>query len=203
MSIYGQWLFPSLIDWTMRAPQLSEHRRRVVQHARGQVLEIGIGSGMNLPFYGGGVERLVGLDPSPQLLERARRLLWQVSFPVDLLQGSAQAIPVRDASFDSTVMTWSLCSIDDPLAALAEIRRVLGQGGELLFVEHGLAPDPGMARWQHRLDPLWARVSCHLDRPVQELLKQAGFRVAESRSGYLPIGPRWLTYCYEGRARPM
>lgn len=98
-------------------------------------------------------------------------------------------------------MTWSLCSIDDPLAALAEIRRVLRRDGELLFVEHGLAPDPGVAKWQHRLDPIWMRVSCHLDRPVQQLMKQAGFLVVAGRSGYLQIGPRIITYLYEGRAR--
>ena len=200
MSIDGQWLFPYLIDWTMRTPHLSEHRKRIVQHARGQVLEIGIGSGRNLPFYGSGVARLVGLDPSPLLLGKARSLLTQVKFPAHLLQASAEAIPLRDASFESVVMTWSLCSIDDPLAALAEIRRVLRRDGELLFVEHGLAPDPGVAKWQHRLDPIWTRVSCHLDRPVQQLMKQAGFRVAEGRSGYLPIGPRIMTYLYEGRA---
>ena len=185
----------------MRNADLAPYRRRVVALARGRVLEVGIGSGLNLPLYGPEVERVIGLDPSPELLSLAKRQRASPGVAVHLLRASAEAIPVRDAAFDSVVMTWSLCSIDHPLTALAEIRRVLRPEGELLFVEHGLAPAPDVARWQHRLDPLWTPVSCHLDRPVEQLMKQAGFLVVEGHSDYLPTGPRIMTYFYEGRSR--
>ena len=144
---------------------------------------------------------IVGLDPSARLLSMARRRADRVNAPVELMQGSATAIPLGDASVDTLVMTWTLCSIPDPLAALDEMRRVLKPGGALLFVEHGLSPEPGVARWQQWLTPAWRRLAggCHLDRKVDDLLREAGFAIAELKAAYAD-GPRPMTYTYEGRA---
>jgi ubiquinone/menaquinone biosynthesis C-methylase UbiE len=125
----------------------------------------------------------------------------RASCPAHLLRAAAEAIPLRDASVNTVVMTWTLCSLRDAHAGLAEVRRVLRPGGELIFVEHGLAPDPAVARWQHRLDPLWARISCHLDNPVERLVAEASFTLVEHRAGYLRTGPRVLTFMTEGVAR--
>ena len=203
MGIYSRWVFPRLVDWTMRNADLAPYRRRVVARARGQVLEVGIGSGLNLPLYGPEVERVIGLDPSPEFLGMAERLRAGSRFPVRLIQASAEAIPVRDQAIGSVVMTWTLCSTTNPLKALKEIRRVLKPEGELLFVEHGLAPEPRVEKWQHRLDPLWKRISCHLDRPVDRLMAQAGFSLTELATGYLRRGPKPMAFMYEGRARPL
>jgi ubiquinone/menaquinone biosynthesis C-methylase UbiE len=123
-------------------------------------LEIGIGSGLNLPFYKDGVVWVIGIDPSRELLRRASAV--PTRKPVHLVQAKAEALPLADGSVDSIVMTWSLCSVADAPAALSEMRRVLRPDGEVIFVEHGLAPDPSVARWQHRLDPVWRQISCHL-----------------------------------------
>ena len=203
MGLYARHVLPRLIAWAMRHPDLAVCRCRLVPLARGRVLEVGIGSGPNLPLYAGrpAVERVIGLDPSPALLARAAAAAATAACPVHLVQASADAIPLPDRSVDTLVMTWTLCSVPDARSALAELRRVLRPGGELLFVEHGLAPEPGVAAWQRRLDPLWTRLSCHLDLPVERLLRDAGFAPAALRTGYLGTGPRPLTFLYEGRAR--
>jgi len=202
MSIYGRWVLPRLIDWSMRSVDLMPYRERLVPLARGWVLEIGVGSGLNLPLYASSVERVIGLDPSSELLRRALPMTFRAMCPVHLVQAAAEAIPLVDSSMDTVVMTWTLCSLRNTRAGLAEIRRVLKRGGELLFIEHGLAPEPRVAVWQHRLDPLWARVSCHLDNPVDQLLREAGFDLVTLNSGYLGRGPKPMTFMYEGRARP-
>lgn len=201
MSIYERWVLPPLLDLVMRQRQIQKYRRELIPAARGRVLEIGIGSGLNLPLYAAGVNTVVGLDPSERLLSMARRRAAQADVPVDLMQGSASAIPLDNDSVDMLVMTWTLCSIPDPIAALREMRRVLKPGGALLFVEHGLSPEPGVARWQHRLTPVWRHISggCHLDRKVDDLIRAGGFEVAELKTEYAR-GPRPMTYMYEGRA---
>jgi len=202
VTFYQHRILPRLIAWAMRTEQLTPYRKRLVTRARGRVLEVGIGSGLNLPLYGPQVERVVGLEPSAALLNRAVPLASRAACPVHLLRATAEAMPLAPASMDTVVMTWTLCSLGDASAGLREIRRVLRPDGRLLFVEHGLAPEPGIAAWQHRLDPLWWRVSCHLDNPVERLLAEAGFRFDELRSGYLGTGPRLVTYMTEGVARP-
>ncbi len=200
MNFYDRFILPPLLDFAMRQSQLLAYRQAVVPAARGRVLEIGIGSGLNLPIYSGDVE-LVGLDPSEHLLAMARVRAAETRTKVDLLQASAISIPLEDAAVDAVVMTWSLCSIADPLAALAEMRRVLKPGGALFFVEHGLSPEPSVAKWQHRLTPLWRHVAggCHLDRKVDDLVRGAGFVISELHKDYAQ-GPRPLTFMYEGRA---
>ena len=202
MNLYTERILPRLIAWAMRTEALAPYRERLIPQARGLVLEVGVGSGLNLPLYRTQVECVVGLDPSAALLRRAAALAPQAACPVHLLRAAAEAIPLAPASVDTVVMTWTLCSLRDASAGLREMRRILRPDGRLLFVEHGLAPEPGIAAWQHRLDPLWRRVSWHLDNPVQRLLAEAGFDVIELRSGYLGAGPRFATYMTEGVARP-
>jgi len=201
MSIYAEWILPRLIAWTMRTKELAPYRRRLIPRAAGRVLEVGAGSGLNFSLYGAAVEQVVALDPSLALLRRARVEAAAAPRPVTLLRGTAEAIPLCDRSIDTVVMTWTLCSLRNPGAGLTEMRRVLRPGGMLIFVEHGLAPDPSIAAWQHRLDPFWARISCHLDTPVDRLVSEAGFALVEHRSGYLGTGPRVLTFMTEGVAR--
>jgi ubiquinone/menaquinone biosynthesis C-methylase UbiE len=203
MSFYEEWILPTLIDLSMRNKRLRPYRERVAGAAEGRVLDVGIGSGLNLPFYARQAQEVFGLDPSPRLLERARRNRQRADVPVRLLEGSAERIPLADRSMDTIVMTWTGCSIPDVRAALMEMRRVLRVGGRLLFVEHGRAPDAGVARWQDRLDPLWLRFSggCHLNRKIDDLLSDAGFRIDRLETGYIP-GPRIMTFLYEGAAGP-
>jgi ubiquinone/menaquinone biosynthesis C-methylase UbiE len=201
MSLYERWVLPRLIDLAMRQDTIQKYRRALVPAARGRVLEVGVGSGLNLPLYAPGVSEVIGLDPSERLLDMARRRAATAGVPVSLTQGTATAMPVDDGSIDTVVMTWTLCSIPDPMAALREMRRVLKPGGSLLFVEHGLAPEPGVARWQHRITPVWRRCAggCHLDRKIDDLVRAAGFALPELKTGY-GDGPRPMTYMYEGRA---
>lgn len=199
MGFYQQSVLPHLINLAMKNREVVRYRRQVIPLARGCVLEVGIGSGLNLPFYGPQVSRVLGLDPSPQLLEMAGRRLGIVPFLVELLQGSAEAIPLRRGSIDTVVSTWTLCSIPDVRCALAEMRQVLKPGGRFLFVEHGLAPEPGVQRWQHRLTPLWKRIGggCHLDRKMDDLIIGAGFRIEALATEYAR-GPKLAAFFYRG-----
>ena len=201
MNLYSRFVLPPILNWVMKDKRLRERREQLVPKARGAVLEIGIGSGLNLPYYDASrVRRLCAVDPSAELLAMAAKRAKRLALEVQLVQQGAERLPFRDASFDSALLTWTLCSIPDPGAALAEIRRVLKPGGELLFIEHGLAPDPGVARWQRRLTPLWRPLAggCHMDRPIGELVRRV-FPSVEIRAFYLD-GPRILTWMYEGSA---
>jgi ubiquinone/menaquinone biosynthesis C-methylase UbiE len=202
LGLYARVVVPRLIERVMREERLLPLRQRVVRGARGRVLEIGIGAGANLPLYGREVMSLQGVDPSPYLLAHARRTAGWLPFPVSLLEQSAEHLPMADASVDTAVVSWSLCSIPDPLAALREVHRVLVPGGTLRFVEHGLSPAPGLGRWQRRLSPVWSRLAggCRLDRRVDRLLERAGFSIEHVETGHLLPGPRLLTYHYLGVA---
>jgi ubiquinone/menaquinone biosynthesis C-methylase UbiE len=204
MGFYHDRVLPHLVHLAMRQRDLAGYRARVIAQAEGRVLEIGIGSGLNLPYYSARTECVIGLDPSPKLLAMTRRAAQRAAIPVELFEDSAEAIPLQDRSVDTVVTTWTMCSIPDARRALGEMRRVLKPQGRLLFVEHGRAPEPAVQRWQDRLTPLWRRVSggCHLNRAIGELIGSAGFRIERLETGYMR-GPRPLTFMYEGSARPL
>jgi ubiquinone/menaquinone biosynthesis C-methylase UbiE len=166
------------------------------------VLEIGVGSGLNLPIYGPAVDRVCGIDPSPELLRLASKRSVDASFPVSLVRASAEELPFSEAVFGTLVMTWTLCSIPNPNAALHEMRRVLKVGGRLLFVEHGLSPEARIIRWQHRLTPCWKRIGggCHLDRKMDDVIRAAGFGVDALETGYMK-GPKPFAFMYQGAQR--
>ncbi|HEV2356791.1 MAG TPA: class I SAM-dependent methyltransferase [bacterium] len=201
MAFYSDFVLPRLCDLAMRNRQLLPYRKRVVGSARGRVLEIGAGSGLNLPFYGS-VREILALEPVPRLIAMARRAT-SATVPVTFIEGSAEAIPLEDGTVDTVVTTWTLCSIPDADVALHEMRRVLRPGGRLVFVEHGLATEENVRRWQDRLTPLWRRVSggCHLNRPIRAMIEGSGFRLERLETGYLP-GPKMLNFTHEGSAVP-
>ena len=202
MSFYEDRILPHLVNLAMRNHRLLPYRERVVAGAEGRVLEIGIGSGLNLPFYAPRVREVLGLEPAPRLIAMARGAAKKTAIPVTLLQGSAEAIPLDDASIDTVVFTWTLCSIPDPALALHEMRRVLKPSGRLLFVEHGQAPEANVRRWQDRLTPAWKRIAggCHLNRPIRTLIETNGFDMLKIETGYMR-GPKPMTFIYEGYAR--
>lgn len=201
MGIYEKLILPRLLDLAMRNSRLANYRQATVGAARGVVLEIGVGSGLNLPLYGPAVDRVCGIDPSSELLGRARERIADARVPVLLVRASAEQLPFTVAAFDTLVMTWTLCSIPKPSMALNEVRRVLKPGGRLLFVEHGLSPEPRIIGWQRWLTPCWKRIGggCHLDRKMDDLIRAAGFRIDTLETGYMK-GPKPWTFMYQGAA---
>ena len=195
---------PTTLDRTGDAEQPTRWlSAAAIGTARGRVLEIGVGSGLNLPLYGAAVERVCGIYPSPELLGRASGRMADARVPVSLVRASAEQLPFAEGAFDSVVMTWTLCSIPNPSTALSEMRRVLNSNGRLVFVEHGLSPEPRIVRWQRRLTPFWKRIGggCHLDRKMDDLIRAAGFRVDALETGYMR-GPKPWTFMYQGTATP-
>jgi ubiquinone/menaquinone biosynthesis C-methylase UbiE len=201
MSWYDRYVLPRLIDAACSQPPMQALRARYVPRAAGDVLEMGIGSGLNLVHYSSAVRSITGLDPAIELTARAETRARRIAAPVTLLRVSGEEIPAPDARFDSLVCTWTLCSIPNVHAALREMRRVLKPGGRLFFVEHGRAPEPGVQRWQRRLEPLWKKIGggCHLTRAADELIAAAGFRIVEREAGYQP-GPRFAAFMTHGVA---
>jgi ubiquinone/menaquinone biosynthesis C-methylase UbiE len=203
MSFYNDAILPRLCHFAMRNPQLVPYRERAAGAAEGRVLEIGIGSGLNLPLYSSRVEEVLGLEPAPRLIDMARSAARDSAVSINLIEGTAEAIPVEGESIDTVVTTWTLCTIPDAEQALREMRRVLKANGHLLFVEHGLAPDESVRWWQHRLTPAWRYISggCHLNRPIQSMIENVGFDIDRMKTSYMP-GPKPMTFMYEGSARP-
>ena len=201
-NLYNQYVLPRLIHYAMKRDELTRLRAAHIPAARGVVLDVGMGSGLNVPFYTTAVTKLYGVDRSPELLAHARSMTAAAPFPVDLLNQDADRLSLADACVDTVVITWSLCSIANTTGALSEMGRVLKPGGAVIFIEHGLAPDAGVRKWQNRLTPVWRRCAggCHLNRKTDDLLRGAGFTIESLQTGYL-AGPRALTFMYEGVAR--
>jgi len=204
MGIYNRYVLPRLINRTMQNTRAAAERTRFVPCASGKVLEVGIGSGLNIPFYSPDLDTLVGLDPSVALWKLGRQRMAAAPFPIAYIGGSGEHIPLEDKMFDTVVTTWTLCTIPNPVTALKEMRRVLKPDGRLIFVEHGLAPDRRVQVWQNRLNPLWHRLAggCNLQRRIDTLIADAGFRICQIEMGYLQ-GPKPFSFLYKGLARPI
>lgn len=202
MGFYEKHLLPKLLNSIMKDPGMLYLRKKQIPLATGKVLEIGIGSGLNIPLYGKDVQ-VTGVDPSIELQSYARKLAADADIDVEFIARGAEDIPLADDTFDSAVVTWTLCTIADPMAALLEIKRVLKPDGKLVFVEHGSAPEPEVVKWQDRVDPFWSAIAggCHINRRPDEMMVDAGFRFQEIERKYIK-GPRIMTFNYRGIARP-
>ena len=203
MGFYETRILPHILDKACSIRSVTELRRQLVPQCHGTVLEVGIGSGLNLPFYDPGrVDKLYGLEPSEAMRRKARRPIARAPLPVDWLGLPGEAIPLEDESVDTLLLTFTLCTIPDWRKALEQMHRVLRPDGQLLFLEHGRCPSPGVRSWQDRLTPVWKKLAggCHLNRPIDELLAGSGFHIDKLDNFYLPKAPRLAGYLYMGRA---
>lgn len=202
-SLYDRFVLPKFLKCACSSRPVMKQRAKVVPRAEGRVLELGVGMGLNIGFYDPeAVTSITGVDPSPELRAIAMAAPRDPRLSLRVEDGTAEALPFEAGSFDSVVCTFTLCSVHTPSAALAEARRVLKPGGRFLFCEHGLAPDPGVAKWQRRIEPVWKRLAggCHLTRPVTSAITAAGFTVRRSESMYLPGTPRFAGWSEWGEA---
>lgn len=203
MGFYDRYILPKLLDAACSARPIERQRAKIVPQAEGVVLELGFGSGLNLPYYDPGkVTHLFALEPSQGMLARAKANASAASIPIDVLPETAEALSLGAASVDTVLVTYSLCTIPDPVSALTAARRVLKPGGRLLFCEHGIAPDADVQRWQRRIEPVWKVIGggCHLTRQIPALVRSAGFAIDGMETMYLPKSPRWAGYNYWGVA---
>lgn len=204
MGLYSKYILPKIVHLSCSAKPNMRQREKVVPEARGRVLEIGIGSGLNLPYYDAErVEKCWGLDPAPEMLKLAGRAADSVAVDVEFLEAPADDIPLDDGSVDTVLLTYTLCTISDPQPALEEMARVLGPDGRLIFCEHGAAPDASVRRWQDLLNPVWKRLGggCNLNRLIPNLIQRGGFRVDRMETMYIP-GWRPACFNYWGAAVP-
>lgn len=203
MGFYDKYILPRFINCACGTKPVMKQREKVVPRASGTVLEIGIGTGLNLPFYNPArIDRLIGLDPSEDSWKLAGKRAQHLDFEVEFIGLPGEQIPLEDDSVDTVLVTFSLCTIPDPVSALRGMGRVLRQGGELIFCEHGCAPDPGVRKWQDRINPLWKKLAggCHLNRDIPALLGAGGFRITEMNTAYLPGTPRVAGFNFWGTA---
>jgi len=203
MNFYDEHCLPHLIHCACGLKVIQSQREKVVPVAEGRVLEVGMGSALNIPFYDPDkVEFVWGLEPSQAMRKKARKNLGRAPFEVRLLDLPGEEIPLDDNSVDSVLLTYTLCTIPDWRNALQQMRRVLKPGGKLIFCEHGLAPDERVRKWQDRVNPVWKKVAggCHLNRPIPDYIEEGGFTIQTLDSGYLP-GPKFAGFNYWGIAK--
>ena len=202
MGLYERFILPKVVHLTCSSKPIRYQRRQVVPLAKGRVLEIGIGSGLNLPYYDPSkVERVWGLEPSMQMRAMAEKRVRETQLKVEFIGLSDDEIPLESDSVDTVLVTYTLCTIPDVVRALEGMRRVLKPGGELIFSEHGLAPDENVRRWQDRLNPIWKRLGggCNLNRPIPSLIEQGGFKIKSMETMYIP-GWKPASFNYWGTA---
>lgn len=203
MNIYEEYCLPFVIDKVCNVPPVNKNREAIVPLAKGRVLEVGMGSGLNLRHYNkDNVEFVWGLEPSHGMRRRAQYNLRQSPVEVKWLDLPSEEVPLDDNSVDTVLLTYTLCTIPDWQKALEQMRRVLKPGGQLLFSEHGTAPDAAVKKWQDRLNPAWKAVAggCHLNRPINKLLEQSGFKVQQLEAAYMPKIPKFAGFNYRGIA---
>jgi ubiquinone/menaquinone biosynthesis C-methylase UbiE len=204
MSFYEERVLPHLIDWVCSTGPQQKQREKIVHLAEGDVLEIGFGSGLNLPHYlPDRVRRVFALEPSPGMRRKAKPNVAASGLDVEFIELPGERIPLENDSVDTVLVTYTLCTIADAAAALEGMRRVLKPGGQLIFCEHGIAPDENIRRWQHRLNRGWRRFAggCNMNRDIVSLIEAGGFRITLDERMYLP-GPRILNYNFWGTAKP-
>ncbi|MEP3654295.1 MAG: class I SAM-dependent methyltransferase [Litorimonas sp.] len=202
MGFYARYILPCCLDKACSIGPIDKQRAKIVPLAKGRVLEIGIGSGLNLPHYDASkVSTVIGVDPDAHIWERSKTRRDAAEFPIERIGLSGEDIPMESGTADTVVVTYSLCTIPDPVKALREMRRILKSGGEILFCEHGRAPEASVAKWQNRIDPIWSKIAggCHSGRDIPDLIAQAGLEITELNQQYIP-GPKVLSYNYWGRA---
>jgi len=203
MGFYDKYILPHFLNCACGSKPVKYQREKVVPMAEGLVLEVGIGSGLNIPFYDAAkVDRILGLDPSEELNRMALKVAEQKGIPVDFILGGAEDMPLPDNHVDTVLVTFTMCTIPEVTAANKEMLRVLKPGGKVIFCEHGLAPDVKVSKWQSRLDPVWGKIAggCHLNRDIPRLIKNAGFEIKTMEQMYLPSTPKFAGYNYWGTA---
>jgi len=201
MGFYSRVIFPRLMDWSMAGPDIAKYRQEVLAQVQGEVLEIGFGTGLNLPYYPKRIRKITTVDPNPGVNQLAQKRIQESSMMVDHRVLSGEQLPMADNTFDSVVSTWTLCSIANVDQAIQEIYRVLKPGGRFFFIEHGLSEDPGVQIWQHRLNPIQKVIGdgCHLDRDIQTLIKKQ-FQEIEIEQFDMENAPKTLGHLYRGVA---
>jgi ubiquinone/menaquinone biosynthesis C-methylase UbiE len=203
LGFYDKYILPHFLNCACGSKPIVYQREKVVPLAEGLVLEVGIGSGLNIPFYDSSkVDKILGLDPSEELNRMALKVAAEKGIPVEFILGGAEAIPLPDNHVDSVLVTYTMCTIPQVAAANKEILRVLKPQGKMIFCEHGLAPDANVSKWQNRIDPYWGKIAggCHLNRNIPALITEAGFEIESMEQMYLPSTPRFAGYNYWGTA---
>ena len=203
MSLYDKYVLPKFLNCACGSKPVEYQRKKVVPHAEGVVLEVGIGSGLNLPFYDESkVSQIWGLDPSEELSSMAKETAKNLDIDVKFISSGAEDIPLPDNYFDTALVTYTMCTIPEVIRANIEIKRVLKNTGKLIFCEHGKAPDLNIAKWQSRIDPIWGKLAggCHLNRDIPSLLEDSGYKIIELDQMYLPNTPKVAGYNYWGFA---
>ncbi|MDB9973283.1 class I SAM-dependent methyltransferase [Gammaproteobacteria bacterium] len=201
MSLYNKYILPKFLNCACGSKPINYQRQKVVPLAKGKVLDIGIGSGLNIPFYNSDkIDQVIGIDPSHELIELAKELANDSKASIELVIGSAESIPYPDNFFDTVLVTYTMCTIPNVSIANKEIWRVLKDDGRLIFCEHGLAPDKKISKWQNRIDPFWGKIAggCHLNRDIQKLITDAGFSFESLDKMYIPSTPKFAGYNYWG-----
>ena len=204
MGFYDKYILPKFLNCACGTKPINYQRGKIVPLAKGIVLDIGIGSGLNIPFYNkSNIDHFYGLDPSEELLKIAKSLAKKNELEIEFLQCGAEAIPLPDQSIDTVLITYTMCTIPDIKLSNSEIMRVLKPGGQLLFCEHGLAPDKNIAKWQRRINPIWRMIAggCNLNRDIPKLITSSGFKISNMEEMYLPSTPKFAGYNYWGIAK--
>ena len=202
-SAYEKYLLPKLLDTCCSTKPVNYQRKKIVPHASGTILEIGIGSGLNIPFYDKSkVEKIYGLDPSPELCEMAKQAADKNEINIDFLLNGAEEIKLKSNSIDTVLLTYTLCTIPNPFDALREIKRVMKSDARILFCEHGIAPDKKVLKWQNRINPIWGKLfgGCNINRDIPNIFLESGFKISNLEQMYLPSTPKIVGYNYWGNA---